>query len=486
VPKYDGSSEQFKQFCSKQPRNGRLLAWKSDILEKAKSTSLSLAEVSPSEVSLSVALDAISALEEMGQLNERQDLSRINATGADMVRASLFAELARAEKESTSTYLAQKSKMESVITDLMPRKKLLEARASLNASKVLRWVSAAEGQDCQSACQHHDLHCDAKDMYLSSEQQVREAASAAGKRCTDIFEVQLWGEQWDGPWSNGERCGYIPHEYWMADCSLGCNFERLCPCSATAGRGSVGLPASEPKHKLGTFEDVAITLSLGEELMSKGGGAGGEERATVGHKALECLSRSCLVYSFGAGYQTKYEKHMASLGCRVHVFDCTMTSQPSRLLAYLDELKEFDNVVFHAWCIGDPPSGEFNTAYGQALHEFYTLDQVMSKLNHTNVDIVKFDIEGFEWGVMDSMLKSHLLPDQMAFELHTSGAYPAAVQPELVRYKGQYEVDALFLRLFSLGYRIANKEVNAADGSCSEFVVVRVCGGARSHSGACD
>lgn len=486
VLQYDGGSQTFKNLCSAQPANGRFTAEKVRILGTATSNSSAVLLSGEAHVTLSDVLEAITALEEIGHQSELQDLSTTDATNAEMVRASLFAELAKAEKESTSTYLAQKSKMEAVLTDLMPRKQLLEERASLNMSRHVHWVNAAESQDCQAACQQQNLHCDASGMYLPGEEQARSAFSAAGKNCTDIFEAQIWGEKWDGPWSNGGRCAYVPHEYWMADCHVGCNYARLCPCSATSGFDSIALPASEPTHKLGAFADVATTLSLGDELMAKGTGAGGEERATVGHSSLQCLSRACLVYSFGAGYETKYEKHMASLGCRVHVFDCTMTSQPSRLLAYLEELKDFDNIVFHSWCVGDPPAGEFQTAYGQALHEFYTLEQVMGKLNHTTVDIVKFDIEGFEWGVIDSMLKGSMLPAQMAFELHTSGAYASAVQPELVRYKGQYEVDALFLRLFSLGYRIANKELNAADASCAEFVVVRVCGGAHRPLEACD
>merc|ERR1719235_1524722 len=61
---------------------------------------------------------------------------------------------------------------------------------------------------------------------------------------------------------------------------------------------------------------------------------------------------------------------------------------------------------------------------------FKTLAQTMKELGHTYLDLLKFDIEGFEWKLFQSeiLTKSReQLPEQISFELHTGAANPAYV-----------------------------------------------------------
>mmetsp|Transcript_74922 Transcript_74922/g.132513 ORF Transcript_74922/g.132513 Transcript_74922/m.132513 type:complete len:494 (-) Transcript_74922:75-1556(-) len=110
--------------------------------------------------------------------------------------------------------------------------------------------------------------------------------------------------------------------------------------------------------------------------------------------------------------------------------------------------------------------------------QFKSLAETMQELGHTHVDLLKFDIEGYEWQLFQSEILSTndrtQLPEQIAFELHTRGANPSYVPVELVSSKGPEQVGDLFLSLFDIGYRVISKEINSGDGHCAEFVALRV------------
>merc|ERR1712187_1035342 len=56
---------------------------------------------------------------------------------------------------------------------------------------------------------------------------------------------------------------------------------------------------------------------------------------------------------------------------------------------------------------------------------FKTLSQTMKELGHSYIDLLKLDIEGFEWFLFETEVftkKREQLPEQIAFELHTSAA----------------------------------------------------------------
>merc|ERR1719277_1594134 len=99
----------------------------------------------------------------------------------------------------------------------------------------------------------------------------------------------------------------------------------------------------------------------------------------------------------------------------------------------------------------------------------------MTELGHTYLDVLKFDIEGFEWKLFETeILPSKRLPEQISFELHTQKASPYFVPQENVADKDFVAVNQLFLSLYQLGYRVSSKEVNNGDPACAEFVMVNV------------
>merc|ERR1712004_367989 len=89
---------------------------------------------------------------------------------------------------------------------------------------------------------------------------------------------------------------------------------------------------------------------------------------------------------------------MAREGCETHAFDCTV-DPASPVVAG----KSF---TFHNWCIGEEGAG-FNAGNGylrgkQGGVQFKKLSETMRLLGHDSVDVLKFDIEGFEWKLFES------------------------------------------------------------------------------------
>ena len=130
---------------------------------------------------------------------------------------------------------------------------------------------------------------------------------------------------------------------------------------------------------------------------------------------------------------------------------------------------------FHDWCIGS--QGNQTRVYGTNIAEkkFLSLRKTMKQLDHRTLEVLKFDIEGFEWHLFENeIFKMDSLPQELVFELHTEGANPLMVPRDLVKDKGAREVNQLFLKLHDMGYRVVSKEVNESDSACAEFVLINV------------
>ena len=111
----------------------------------------------------------------------------------------------------------------------------------------------------------------------------------------------------------------------------------------------------------------------------------------------------------------------------------------------------------------------------ESQYVFKTIDQTMKELKHTKRSVLKFDIEGFEWGLFENNIlnmKTH--PVQLTLELHTQGANPRAVPPTVFEGKSFQAVNKLFLTLHDQGYRVISKEVNGGCPCCAEFVLVNL------------
>ncbi|XP_045215404.2 probable methyltransferase-like protein 24 [Mercenaria mercenaria] len=117
----------------------------------------------------------------------------------------------------------------------------------------------------------------------------------------------------------------------------------------------------------------------------------------------------CTVYSFGSRFQFDFEVDVIkNYICEVHTFD---PSQPLR-----KGIKVPPGVHFHLIGIADK---DFTNDDGW---EMQTLSTIMRKLGHSRktIDILKIDIEGWEWKVLPDILFSRQFEcvKQLAIEVH--------------------------------------------------------------------
>jgi hypothetical protein len=93
--------------------------------------------------------------------------------------------------------------------------------------------------------------------------------------------------------------------------------------------------------------------------------------------------------------EVTFETAMSRRGASVFSFDCTVQ----------DNVAWKDLFQFYPWCIGKKTSFE-NNIYTANLNEstliFKSLGEIKKILGHHRIDIFKFDIEGFEWGLFES------------------------------------------------------------------------------------
>jgi ribosomal protein L25 (general stress protein Ctc) len=212
----------------------------------------------------------------------------------------------------------------------------------------------------------------------------------------------------------------------------------------------------------------------------------------VGKSLLQTMKAGFILYGAGIAQEPEFEEEIAgSYGISVHGFDCTI---PANTV-----LK--NNVSFHHWCIGSNPSvlslnanpnsvadsvGRENTfennVYSQRSQNktflFKTLSETKLLLKHSHIHILKMDIEGYEWKILQDHIinhpKSDDLPDQILVELHTNGANKEAVPSHLTEGKMRQQVNELVLGLWKRGYRCVFKLVNPVDRHCADFTFLRV------------
>ena len=92
---------------------------------------------------------------------------------------------------------------------------------------------------------------------------------------------------------------------------------------------------------------------------------------------------------------------MANQGCEVHAFDCTVPAS--------DDLVRGRRFTFHQVCIGaetvtDLSTSKYakdNAAKTKNAFTFKRMDTIQRELGHESVTVLKFDIEGGEWDLLE-------------------------------------------------------------------------------------
>lgn len=182
------------------------------------------------------------------------------------------------------------------------------------------------------------------------------------------------------------------------------------------------------------------------------------------------LKPPCTIYSIGGNNQWEFELDiLQKTSCQVHTFDCT--GDVSRFKVPTD-----DRLHFHYICLGAR-----NTPAGNGMGEIWTLDKIQTTLNHTQVDLLKMDIEGYEWPILhewpvltDITSPTRILPMQILIEIHYRTQMKELSNNKMADFKFPTDMVRLQSRLLRMGYVTAIHDPNKSCLHCLELSLVRI------------
>lgn len=173
------------------------------------------------------------------------------------------------------------------------------------------------------------------------------------------------------------------------------------------------------------------------------------------------LDDNSVVYSLGVGDMIDFDLELIrDHGLTVHAFDPTPFAAE-----WLDSQSLPGNFVFHPWAAAGADGSlrlyrRVNTR-GRRSHVMWTADDsagdtsdfidapaytvhtIMEKLGHEQVDLLKMDVEGAEYDILEGLRTARHLPKQLLVEFHHR--FPGI---------GKQRTAASIALLRALGYRI--------------------------------
>ena len=144
------------------------------------------------------------------------------------------------------------------------------------------------------------------------------------------------------------------------------------------------------------------------------------------------LSRESVVYSFGVGQDISFDRELIQcFGAHVHAFDPT-----PRSIAWVKSQRLPARFVFHEFGVAEydgtaifrPPEHSSYVSYtvisrpGQPASSIeapvYRVSTIMKMLGHERIHLLKMDIEGSEYAVIEDLLVCGVAVDQLLVEFH--------------------------------------------------------------------
>ena len=147
----------------------------------------------------------------------------------------------------------------------------------------------------------------------------------------------------------------------------------------------------------------------------------------------ELVNESSIVYSFGIGQNVSFDKSLiAKFNCSVFGFDPTPKS-----ISWVKSQELPERFKFFNFGIGKQtedtsfflPVNDENVSGSIAKHErvseskkisvhMKSIKDIMYRLGHTHIDVLKMDIEGSEYEIIEELVKSNIPINQLLIEFH--------------------------------------------------------------------
>lgn len=146
------------------------------------------------------------------------------------------------------------------------------------------------------------------------------------------------------------------------------------------------------------------------------------------------LNSDSIIYSFGIGKDISFDKAcMRNHGCKIFAFDPTPKSinfigkqnLPDSFTFYSYGITEAKSGVYSFYLPENPKGVSGSLVESEAVSseksievEMRSFDDIANELGHKHIDVLKIDIEGSEYAVLDKMLDSEVTIDQLLIEFH--------------------------------------------------------------------
>ena len=181
------------------------------------------------------------------------------------------------------------------------------------------------------------------------------------------------------------------------------------------------------------------------------------------------LQQPCVVYSVGGNNEWEFEQDMLrKTECEIHTFDCTGTK--SRFV-----VPKHPKLHFHYICVHT-----HHMAASGDNGEFWTFGEIARFLNHTRVDLLKMDVEGFEWPLFlswadldHSRASESLLPMQILVEVHYQTQMSDLARDEFKSFKFPTDMVRLQSHFLRLGYSVVKRRTHICL-HCVELTLLRI------------
>lgn len=184
---------------------------------------------------------------------------------------------------------------------------------------------------------------------------------------------------------------------------------------------------------------------------------------------------NCAIYSIGSQDSWEFELDLLKrTNCQIHTFDCTGRRERFHV-------PEHENLHFHHICLGaqklpglgdDHPSCNIRTAMCGPM---WTLRDMQQHLGHDKIDLLKLDIEGWEWPIFDIPSTDASMPMEVLIEVHYGGPWRGT--KGVIHSNGTSSAKDLVRlqsHLLGLGYVVIHRDDNRSCKHCTELTLMRV------------
>lgn len=247
------------------------------------------------------------------------------------------------------------------------------------------------------------------------------------------------------------------------------------------------------KIKWNAFEPFSAMTSCKANEKSCIGGPCRKDTSKIACGVNAALQPGCIIYSIGGNNQWEFEQDvLQKTPCEVHTFDCTGPRTRFRV-------PEHDRLHFHHICIGTTEEPEpVICPPRQKRHGFKkcgatkTLLGVQQMLGHSQIDLYKMDIEGYEvpifqsWPELTSRSNANgqkgeetwALPMQLLVEVHYLTQFEDLWKPgqnsAWEPFMTPVELVQLQRHLINMGYVVIERDDNKLCPHCTELTLVRM------------